>query len=893
MLRCVRVQQQVAADAAARIKVASDGPTRPARRDRFLYLNRHDFEVIHNTTEFEEFNESSFGFSQSRGPRIPHGSDASQDESTLQACIGANSVWIHAIPDEEEGVFVVKVQALLANGLRDIALNSDKLQCTWRLSKAGGRLLPETLVHGVNNVEVDGIIEAQTPDCFQLDLMSHQRRSLAWMLRRERFGAEELLVSEQRYDRPLGCLGLDLRLEIRSEELMSLRGGLLCDVMGSGKTATVLALVLSNSTHSFIPAHARVRDVMMTRATLVLCPANVHAQWLAEAKKFCPPSLRVVSLQTPEDVLNHDLELLLNADLVVSPYDIFAVSPPASSLTLERLSWHRIVLDEFHELTSRSPPHASRNDQILNALRSIHVEKRWALSGTPEAFLTSPASIANASRFFHCDFSIRSAPYFVEHCCRRARVVMPVQVQEHVVEVLQTPAERVLYLEEQASSPSYRNLLVACSHFTTAVHSASAGPGPLSAAEICDKMRDKKADDVTMKLRPLKDAILSTRFDTFETRTQDILDLSCGNVDPKARMQTNFFDEAHEFHDASCKLQLVCTQLVEADVRSQGLADALMDIQQACMAVQTALERLMAVPLMEKPLQNDKDNDLHSKVNAVLKFAAYVEESCGPAVDAHRRLFFFEKAQEVVNDTEHYVSCPVCLEDVYASSAYILFCGHMLCGSCAPEIRRRSNARCPVCRFELRRLHNLPDAVPPQDPVLSQYRSDASKAEAEGTRHWSSKLCSLTATLEQIHLDEPRAKVIVFTQWESLRLQISSALMEIGVTHLLLEGSIFERTRVLQAFQSDENTSLLLLSLEQSASGTNLTVANHVFLMHPMLASSEAEAVSFEAQAIGRVVRMGQTRPVHIWRFVTAYTLEQDLFTQLTTYRASAADPSS
>merc|ERR1712139_757702 len=82
----------------------------------------------------------------------------------------------------------------------------------------------------------------------------------------------------------------------------------------------------------------------------------------------------------------------------------------------------------------------------------------------------------------------------------------------------------------------------------------------------------------------------------------------------------------------------------------------------------------------------------------------------------------------------------------------------------------------------------------------------------------------------------------------------------------------------LQDFQSDATISMLLLSLEHSASGTNLTVASHVFLMHPMLGSSQEEVSSYEAQAIGRVVRLGQMRPVHVWRFITSQTVEEELW---------------
>jgi len=122
----------------------------------------------------------------------------------------------------------------------------------------------------------------------------------------------------------------------------------------------------------------------------------------------------------------------------------------------------------------------------------------------------------------------------------------------------------------------------------------------------------------------------------------------------------------------------------------------------------------------------------------------------------------------------------------------------------------------------------------------------------EYKKHWSSKICKMLETLENIHTCSPGAKVIVFSQWEALRCHVSRALNDRSVKHLSLVGNIFDRSRTLEQFRSDPSISLLLLSLEDSASGTNLTVASHVFLLHPMLAPSQAKAASFEAQAVGR-----------------------------------------
>merc|ERR1719235_1392440 len=95
-----------------------------------------------------------------------------------------------------------------------------------------------------------------------------------------------------------------------------------------------------------------------------------------------------------------------------------------------------------------------------------------------------------------------------------------------------------------------------------------------------------------------------------------------------------------------------------------------------------------------------------------------------------------------------------------------------------------------------------------------------------------------------------------------------------------LHGSPAQRDKVIREWQNDKSAAqfVLLLSLEQSASGTNLTAGNHVILVHPMLAATQEKAVSFEMQAIGRVRRHGQLKnPVHVWRFVTMDTVEEEI----------------
>jgi len=223
--------------------------------------------------------------------------------------------------------------------------------------------------------------------------------------------------------------------------------------------------------------------------------------------------------------------------------------------------------------------------------------------------------------------------------------------------------------------------------------------------------------------------------------------------------------------------------------------------------------------------------------------------------------------------------CPICLEEYDAGqSGVVLHCAHTYCDQCSQRLFKKvsvaSPAKCPVCRQQV---------VSEMDMVRLSEISRARAPKTQAGIH-GSKLQRMVEVLHDILNRPGRERAIVFCQFADLELKISSALHQAGVLHTRLSAArdIFEQTAVLDEFQSQRGTSrVLLLSLEQSASGTNLTAANHVLLVHPMAASTPERAVAFEQQAIGRCVRMGQRRPVSVWRFVTRGTVEEMLHSRL------------
>lgn len=111
--------------------------------------------------------------------------------------------------------------------------------------------------------------EMETPADLEKPLYAHQKRALHRMLLIER---EKEYIKDAFIGRNFGCF---LNYDVK--------GGVLCDGIGVGKTAMVLALICSEP-----------RDASLGPNLLVL-PNHLVEQWQTEAAKFCPKGVRVIA----------------------------------------------------------------------------------------------------------------------------------------------------------------------------------------------------------------------------------------------------------------------------------------------------------------------------------------------------------------------------------------------------------------------------------------------------------------------------------------------------------------------------------------------------------------------------------------------------------------------
>ncbi|MEQ3449998.1 MULTISPECIES: DEAD/DEAH box helicase [unclassified Pseudoalteromonas] len=134
----------------------------------------------------------------------------------------------------------------------------------------------------------------------------------------------------------------------------------------------------------------------------------------------------------------------------------------------------------------------------------------------------------------------------------------------------------------------------------------------------------------------------------------------------------------------------------------------------------------------------------------------------------------------------------------------------------------------------------------------------------------SSKLDALGELLDELRQNNHKA--LIFSQFVGHLQIIKTLLEERSIAYQYLDGSTpaTQRQERVNAFQRG-NGEVFLISLKAGGSGLNLTAADYVIHMDPWWNPA------VEAQASDRAHRMGQQRPVTIYRLIAKNTIEEKI----------------
>jgi SNF2 family DNA or RNA helicase len=182
-------------------------------------------------------------------------------------------------------------------------------------------------------------------------------------------------------------------------------------------------------------------------------------------------------------------------------------------------------------------------------------------------------------------------------------------------------------------------------------------------------------------------------------------------------------------------------------------------------------------------------------------------------------------------------TCAICFGDYSLPISYIKSCGHYYCKSCLDlYMNTYKKNSCPKCRkiITTENIINVNDI---------------------GDINNSSKIHEL---LQIIKTDN----VIIFTQFDSVLGKIQKYLQRNNVSSSTLNKYT--------------NQQVLLLSSSHNAEGINLNHFDNMIIFEPFEDSVYCNEV--EKQLIARIHRIGRTKPVNVYRFITEGTIEEDIY---------------
>ncbi|KAI9886665.1 MAG: hypothetical protein M1823_001508 [Watsoniomyces obsoletus] len=670
-------------------------------------------------------------------------------------------------------------------------------------------------------------------------LLAHQKQALHFMTEKEkgrRLGADDddaagqnssSLWRVQMRDNGQKVYYNVITGKEQTEMPTEVLGGILADMMGLGKTLSVLSLIVSTleaskawAQQQKVPEHKptdeRLALLRNSKTTLLVTPLSTMANWEDQIETHLKPKTLKVHIYHGGNRCN-DINRLGKYDIVITTYNVVAsefnrrgknMKKDGAVSPLQQTNWFRIVLDEAHMIREQS----TRQSKAICALSA---QRRWAVTGTPvQNRLEDLGALIKFLRISPFDERGGFAQYFLTPFKNADPDTLP------KLRVL-VDSITLRRLKDRIDLPARRDRLVR-----------------LEFDEDEKALYDMFAKDSTNKMRVVANE-------------------KQGSLGGKAY--------AHVLK-AILRLRLICAHgrelLNEEDLKIvEGVtinnAIDLEDGDQGKPGV-PGLSARQAYEMFNLMNQMDQDN------------CQQCNQKLASGSDA-----MMEDSQNAKDD------------DVIG---YLTPCLHLICKGCIKGYQIALNARakdgqyatCPLCAHYIRAtVFQLLQSKVEEDEESHSISQDKAKRGKKMGRYGGphTKTRALLGHLKEsqveseAHPEEKPIKSVVFSGWTTHLDLIQVALENNDISYVRLDGKMSrdKRSESMETFRDDPTVTVMLVSIKAGGLGLNLTTASKVYVMEPQFNPAA------EAQAIDRVHRLGQTREVETVRFIMADSFEEKM----------------
>lgn len=669
-------------------------------------------------------------------------------------------------------------------------------------------------------------------------LLKHQRQALYFMTSRESEqlpDAGKAIVTstwQQKKDRSGAVVYHNVVTnQTQREQPLPVLGGILADMMGLGKTLSVLSLLTTtldaaerwSNLSPVQPAAPEQRpqqqfDVprpaafdltplsLNGKATLLICPLSTVTNWEEQIKQHIKPGTMTYHIYHGPNRVK-DVDELAQFDLVITTYGSLVSELNSRNrrkrgvYPLEEIAWFRVVLDEAHIIREQST-------LAFKAVCRLQANRRWAVTGTPvQNKLEDLAALLAFLRLKPFDEKGKFLQYIIQ------------------------PFKNA----DPESVPKLRVLI-----------------DTITLRRLKDKI----------KLPPRKDEVIKLHFSTEERRVYDW-----------------FAKSAQE------RVRVLTGQNMGQDRIMGG---------RTMIHILRSILQLRLLCAHGKDLLNDEDlAELQGMTAETPIDLSSDEEDERPVLQEKKAYEILYLMQEGNND-----NCFRCNSKLGAIEVddpesdrqddilgYMVQCFHTYCPSCIKLLRSEQRTGdqndCNACAridrsscVELRRKR----AESEHESRIAKNKGGTGKLTPDD--RYTGPHTKTRALLEELLEnkeksamcpDEPPYKSVVFSGWTSHLDLIQIAMDNAGITYTRLDGKMSRpaRNAAMDAFRDDPSVQVILVSIMAGGLGLNLTAGNSVYVMEPQFNPAA------EAQAVDRVHRLGQTRPVRTVRFIMKDSFEE------------------
>ncbi|KAK4541632.1 hypothetical protein LTR36_007776 [Oleoguttula mirabilis] len=601
-------------------------------------------------------------------------------------------------------------------------------------------------------------------------------------------------------------------------------GGILADMMGLGKTLSILSLIAETKpeARAFAATKPPAEQECNARATLIICPKSVMSNWIEQIEAHVKQG-KLSSYVYHGSSRTDDVGYLASQSIVLTTYNTAAAEFAAKGRPLAAINWFRIVLDEAHQIRNQST-------QVSKACCDLSAQRRWAVTGTPvqnglgdlgalikflrikpfdegnawAQYIIAPFRNANTDVIAHLRLLVDSITL------RRLKDTIGLKGRkEEIIRLKFTDKNRKIYAPLAGGAGKQFALL--------------------SSGIKGTRLPGKAYAHVLKSIGRLR-AFCAHGLDMFND--EDRMEISEG-VNPENAIAIDLGDEP-----ANGQFDFVTEKQAYETLHVLGDSDA--DRCEKC-------TRKIGEQTSGIDLADDDDEESSSDEEAGDDTIGYLNPCYHLICPECRDTYIAQSQAAVTGDQRH--RCPCC-------EAYIRFGLYEYHRSTLRDFVEQRVAKIRAKRDN--KGHAARDT--------SLYDGPSEKVEA--------LLRDLEASAQEyVTPGEPPIRSVIFSGWTTYLDLIEIALEDHNIGYVRLDGtmSVKQRTAVLDRFKSDPDVTVILVSIKAGGQGLNLTAASNVYMMEPQYNPG------VQLQAIDRVHRLGQKRDVHITHYIMEDSVEEGI----------------